>query len=111
MNKLPLIEKSSYPGLKFRARGKSDFSAYSFLLWAVIFIFLILVLRLFQLTVVKGEYYARLSEENRIREIVIEPQRGKIVDRNGIALAQNTPANPDQTGNRYFSPRTYTEPE
>ncbi len=112
MNKLPLIEKGSYPSLKFRARGKSAiFSANSFLVCTLVFIFLILGLRLFQLTVVKGGYYSRLSEENRIREIVIEPQRGKVVDRNGVTLAQNTPANPNQTGNRYFSPRSYIEPE
>ena len=37
----------------------------------------------------EGDYYRRLSEENRIREIVIEPMRGKILDRKGFILAEN----------------------
>jgi len=36
---------------------------------------LLLVARLFQLTIVKGAYYRRLSEENRIRQILIEAKR------------------------------------
>lgn len=112
MNKLPLIEKGLHSSLRFHRKENSDGSlAFAFFIFAVILVFLILGLRLFQLTVVKGNYYQRLSEENRIREIVIEPQRGKIVDRNGVILAQNTPVNPDKTGNRFFSARTYTEPE
>ncbi len=112
MNKLPLIEKGLHSNLRFRNRGSSDgFLPFASFIFVVILVFFVLGLRLFQLTIVKGNYYQRLAEENRIREIVIEPQRGKIVDRNGAVLAQNTPANPDQAGIRFFSKRAYTEPE
>jgi penicillin-binding protein 2 len=63
------------------------------------------------LTIVKGTYYRNLSEGNRIREVIIEPQRGKITDRNGIILADSTPANVDESGPRLTSRRIYNDPE
>ncbi len=112
MNKLPLIEKGSQSNFKFNRRTTSDgFLPLAIFVFAIVIIFVTLTLRLFQLTIVKGDYYARLAEENRIREIVIEPQRGKIIDRGGVTLVENKPANPNQSGNRYFSPRIYTNPE
>lgn len=112
MNKLPLIEKGPISNIKFKIRsGPHGLFPLAVFAFTVIFIFLVLVFRLFQLTVVKGNYYLRLSEENRIREIVIEPQRGKIIDRDGVTLAQNSVADPNKPGNRFFSHRTYAEPE
>lgn len=78
-----------------------------------VFIFLIascfffIAVRLFQLTVVKGEYYKRLSEENRIREIVIEPKRGSILDRKGFVLVESRRGNIEEQGDRIVAPRTY----
>ncbi len=54
-------------------------------------VFVIFVLRLFTLQVVRGEYYDRLSNENRIRTTLIPAPRGIIFDRNGEALVRNTP--------------------
>ncbi|MCX6732693.1 MAG: penicillin-binding transpeptidase domain-containing protein [Candidatus Roizmanbacteria bacterium] len=51
--------------------------------------FIILLIKLFTLTVVKGDYYRRLSEANRIREIPIEPKYGTIRDRKGFVIAEN----------------------
>ena len=51
-------------------------------------LFLILTVRLFQLTV-KGSYYRRLSEENRIKEVVIEAKRGEVIDRKGVVIASS----------------------
>lgn len=81
------------------------------LIFLVIFSFFLFGIRLFQLTVIKGEYYKRLSEENRIREIVIEPKRGTILDRKGFVLAQNKPGDVESKDNRIISPRTYLAKE
>ena len=51
--------------------------------------FLLLFVRLFDLIIIRGEYYARISQENRIRRIPIHAPRGLIFDRNGQLLATN----------------------
>lgn len=55
-------------------------------------IFVLLMMRLFTLQVVRADYYARLSDENRIRTELILAPRGIIFDRNGNALVRNIPA-------------------
>ncbi|PIY72110.1 hypothetical protein COY87_02690 [Candidatus Roizmanbacteria bacterium CG_4_10_14_0_8_um_filter_33_9] len=81
---------------------------YGFIILAV---FIIFSLRLFDLTVVKGEYYRRLSEENRIREIVIEPKRGTILDRKGFVVAESKDGDNSLTSGRISSSRIYSAPE
>jgi penicillin-binding protein 2 len=48
--------------------------------------------RLFYLQVLRNEYYANLSQGNRIRTEPIPPSRGLILDRHGVVLADNLPA-------------------
>ena len=48
--------------------------------------------RLFWLQVVMHDYYADLSQGNRVRIDPLPPDRGIIYDRQGRVLAQNTPA-------------------
>lgn len=48
--------------------------------------FLVLVSRLFDLQIIKGEYYRNLSEGNRIERIKIKAERGKILSRGGEYL-------------------------
>jgi penicillin-binding protein 2 len=48
--------------------------------------------RLFYLQVLKHDYYATLSQGNRIRTEPIPPSRGLILDRHGVVLADNLPA-------------------
>ncbi len=48
--------------------------------------------RLFYLQVLKYEYYAELSQGNRVRTDPIPPSRGLIIDRRGVVLAENLPA-------------------
>jgi len=50
---------------------------------------LILLGRLIELQVVKGNYYRGLSEGNRIREVTIQAPRGKILARGGETLVGN----------------------
>jgi penicillin-binding protein 2 len=48
--------------------------------------------RLFYLQVIKYQYYAELSQGNRVHTDPIPPSRGLIFDRNGVVLADNMPA-------------------
>ncbi len=48
--------------------------------------------RLFYLQVLRHDYYAQLSQGNRVRIEPIPPSRGLILDRNGVVLAENLPA-------------------
>jgi penicillin-binding protein 2 len=57
---------------------------------AVAILFLALVLRLWQLQVVKGTEFKRLSTENRLRMEQIPAPRGIIYDRNGTPLVKNS---------------------
>lgn len=74
--------------INFKNKSPEDFSWKIYLLPIIIvLVFLILTSRLFQLTIVKGAYYRFLAENNRIKEIKIEPLRGRILDRKGMVLA------------------------
>ena len=61
-------------------------------LLAVLAGFSILFVRLYQLQVIEGREYARLSENNCIRVQRVVPARGLILDRNGTVLADNRPS-------------------
>lgn len=50
---------------------------------------LILLLRFFYLQVFRHEYFHTLAENNRIYVVPIVPNRGLILDRNGVVMAQN----------------------
>lgn len=54
-----------------------------------IFLFLILLIRLFCLQICNYEKYKTLSEENRIKTFIIPPLRGHIFDRNDVQLTDN----------------------
>jgi penicillin-binding protein 2 len=57
----------------------------------VLLLTLTLLARLVYLQVINYRHYATLSQENRIRPWPILPVRGRILDRNGIVLAENLP--------------------
>lgn len=52
----------------------------------------VLLFRLINLQVLDREYYVTRSNENRMRLTAVPPVRGLMTDRNGVLLAQNTPA-------------------
>ena len=52
----------------------------------------ILSARLVQLQVLMGSRYSRLSDRNRIRKLVLPAPRGRILDRNGVLLADTRPS-------------------
>ncbi len=60
----------------------------------VFFLFICLIfsvtsVRLFWIQILNGSYYKRISEENRIKLIANPPIRGRLLDRNGVVLADN----------------------
>ena len=56
---------------------------------AVLVAFALLFARFFHLQVVQHDAYASKAEENRISIVPIAPNRGLILDRNGVVLARN----------------------
>ncbi len=56
---------------------------------AVLVAFALLAARFFQLQVVQHDTHASKAEDNRISIVPIAPNRGLILDRNGVVLARN----------------------
>ncbi|GIW62210.1 MAG: hypothetical protein KatS3mg090_0036 [Patescibacteria group bacterium] len=71
------------------------------------FLFAVFMVRLFNLTVVKGEYYSKLSEENRVRQIDLYALRGSIYDRKNFAITKSFVADKDETDKILSSDRSY----
>ena len=55
----------------------------------IILCFSLLFARFVWLQIVKHETYATLAEDNRISIVPVVPNRGLILDRNGVVLARN----------------------
>ncbi|MBP8997399.1 MAG: penicillin-binding protein 2 [Anaerolineaceae bacterium] len=55
-------------------------------------VFLVYVIRMFSLQIIHGEDYLLQAEENRIKNISVQTQRGNIYDRNDYVLARNAPS-------------------
>jgi penicillin-binding protein 2 len=70
-------------------KGKSE--KILIITYMVIVGFLLLIMRLWQLQILRGKEYRELSEANRLRIIAIPAPRGIIYDRNGIPLVKNSP--------------------
>ncbi len=82
-----------------RFRGRLGFAA-----GFVLLCFALLLARFVWLQVVQHDYYQTRAEDNRISLVPITPNRGLIVDRNGVVLARNYSAytleiTPSKTGN------------
>lgn len=58
--------------------------------YIVIVVFIFLILRLWQLQILKGSKYRELSEANRLRIMTIPAPRGILYDRNSIPLVRNS---------------------
>lgn len=53
-------------------------------------LFFMLAIRFWQLQILQGKEYRRLSEENRLRIVRVAAPRGIIYDRNGVPLVKNS---------------------
>lgn len=79
-----------------RRRSSTGSSGKEFLLifpiFALFLIVSIVVLRLFYLQILRGNYYKTLAEQNRTRTKIIAAPRGVILDKKGRALVRNYPS-------------------
>jgi penicillin-binding protein 2 len=66
--------------------------------------FALLIGRLWQLQIMRGDSYYERTVSNVVRERYLPSVRGKILDRNGVPLAKNRPA-----FNIYATPRAWTQ--
>ncbi len=57
--------------------------------WCIILVFIFLAGRLWHLQIAQGHKYAAMADGNRIRWLRTVAPRGRIFDRNGVALATN----------------------
>lgn len=118
MNKLSYFQKGESKGMGFsNSNGRFEESFFFIFIIFIAIFCLVLVLKLFQLTIVKGQYYRNLSENNRVREFLIEPKRGEIIDRKGYILAKNLEPNIKanieeikKNNDRIISKRVYDTP-
>ncbi|MBU1446642.1 penicillin-binding protein 2 [Patescibacteria group bacterium] len=62
---------------------------FKYLTIAVLLLCGIVLIRLYHLQIVKGNYYRFFSEENSIKELPIPSPRGEILDRRGNVLVSN----------------------
>ena len=60
--------------------------------YIILTIFLVLAYGLWRLQVMQSDFYASLSEKNRIRNVPILAPRGKILDREGRIIVDNYPS-------------------
>ncbi len=72
-------------------KAKSESDKIQVISYMVIGAFLLLCMRLWQLQILQGSEYKKLSEANRLRIVNIPAPRGIIFDRNGIPLVKNSP--------------------
>lgn len=119
MYRISYFQKGESKGIGFSNQSErfSEIAFFGILIFIAFFL-IILILRLFQLTIVKGQYYRTLSENNRIKEFLIEPKRGEIIDRKGFVVAKNLDPNIEEGFNqtkknhdRIKSVRVYQSPE
>jgi penicillin-binding protein 2 len=76
---------------------------FAWLVGVVAAAFLVLVGRLWQLQIIRGESYFQRSTHNFVKERWLPAVRGKIKDRRGVVLTDNRPAY-----NVYVTPRYFT---
>src|SRR3989344_8451056 len=93
---LPDFDKQQFEGRPERAISPRT---QSLIISTLIIIGCILVYRLVQLQLIRGNEYRIRSEDNNLRIVSLETSRGNILDRNGVLIAWNEP----DLG-RYYTP-------
>ena len=77
--------KNSYFNNKFFNLNRQPLVFYSI----TTFTFLLILFRLIFLQLLNNDNYKKMSDENRIRLIATQPIRGRILDKNGLVLADS----------------------
>ncbi|HLL21991.1 MAG TPA: hypothetical protein VK427_07665, partial [Kofleriaceae bacterium] len=104
-----LLRSSSGPGA---GNGPALPELHRRLKWVALGIlmgFVLLVGRLWQLQVMRGESYYERTVSNVVKERYLPSVRGKILDRKGVALADNRPAFNIYATPKQFKPETRAE--
>lgn len=86
-------------------------SGRALLFTTILFVSLfVLAWRLFDLTIIRGHEFRSLADDNRIKEIIRHAPRGRILDRTGKVLADNTSKDGEYGFNRVYPYSTATSP-
>jgi penicillin-binding protein 2 len=104
-----LLRSSSGPG---SGNGPALPELHRRLKWValgIIFAVILLVGRLWQLQIMRGESYYERTVSNVVKERYLPSVRGKILDRKGVALADNRPAFNVYATPKQFKPETRAE--
>lgn len=83
---LPGFQDHALEGRIERPMGSATFTGIKVVLGII---FLLLIGKLWFLSVLSGSMYAEISEQNRLDKTLIFADRGAILDRNGLELATN----------------------
>lgn len=68
--------------------GRQNVS-YNYLYFFCFLIFFLLIVKIIDLQLLRGDYFYNLAKGNRIRSQIIRAPRGIILDRNGVPLVKN----------------------
>lgn len=93
-----------------RSFHKEDRAERARLLYGIVgVIAALLVGRLVELQIVKGDYYHTRSQENQIHAEVVAADRGRILDRHGVVLADDYPSSQLSLNPRHAVFRTHPD--
>src|SRR3990172_11377215 len=67
-------------------------SRLNLLQWGLVVAFLLLLSGFWRLQILQPDHYSRLAERNHIKDLPIPAPRGRILDRDGRVLVDNTPS-------------------
>ncbi len=84
-------------------------SRYNILYMIIVFMLCVLGFRMAVLTIVEGEEYRATADIKKIKDIPVKAPRGKILDRNGILLADNVSSFTVQMYTDEVNPENFNE--
>src|SRR3989344_7715578 len=83
---LPAFDRERFEGRLERPLGQRTILVFAiFCLWGAF----LLVGKTYALQVVNGDFYSKQSENNRLEHTLVFGERGRIIDRNDVVLAEN----------------------
>lgn len=82
---------------------------YNILYMIIVFLLCVLGFRMAVLTIVEGEEYRAVADVKKIKDIPVKAPRGKILDRNGVLLADNVSSFTVQMYTDEIEPENFNE--
>lgn len=87
-----MVKKRKIPAILDHVIRNREETRYGKMLYAAVFLLMILGARLFYMQIAEGAYYKEQADGNRIRSVPVQAARGVMYDRNGTMLAGSRPA-------------------